>query len=147
MYIRTRSTHRIALQKDVPAVGPGRRAVLPLDVVREYDRLFAVNSLIIGRVVPRGSLGATRVQLRRMHTEINVLVIFVLDGVGLDPETDHAHPFVLLRRVLDRPVYGDHNFHVVEQKVLRLATLVFLPEAHGEAAHMVGPRGIHFIRE
>ena len=36
MYIRTRSTHRIALEEDVPAVGPGRRAVLPLHVVREY---------------------------------------------------------------------------------------------------------------
>ena len=105
MYIRTRSTHRIPLQKDVPAVGPGRRAVLPLDVVREYYFGGAINSLIIGRVVPRGPLRATRVELSCFHIEINVLIIDVLDGVGLDPESYDPNSLVFFRRSLDRSVY------------------------------------------
>ena len=147
MYIRTRSTHRIPLQKDVPAVGPGRRAVLPLDVVREDDRLFAVDALVVRRVISRGSLGATSIELRCFDGEVDVLIILVLDGVGLDAKTDDSHPFVLLRRVLDRPVYRYHNLNVVKQKVLRLARLVFLPETDREAAHVVRPRRVHFIRE
>merc|ERR1719421_2836537 len=112
---------------------------LPTRRRTEDDRLFAVNSLIIGRVVPRGSLGATRVQLRRLHAEINVLVVHVLDGVGLDPETDDAHPFVFLRTSLDSSVYTHNNLNVVEQKVLRLSRFILLSKPNREASDMIGP--------
>ena len=147
MYIRTRSTHRIALQKDVPAVGPGRRAVLPLDVVREDDRLFAVDSLIIGRVISRGTLCGACIELRRLHTEINVLIVHVLDGVGLYSETNYPNSFIFFGRSLHRSMDRNHNFHVVKQKVLRLARLVLLSETNRKAAHVIRPRRVHFIRE
>ena len=147
MYIRTRSAHRIALQKDVPAVGPGRRAVLPLDVVREYYFGGAINSLIIGRVVPRRSLRATRVELRCFHIEINVLIIDVLDGVGLDSESYYTYSLIFLRRSLDRSVDRNNYLHVIEQKMLGLARLILLPEAHGEASDMIRSSRIHLIRQ
>ena len=147
MYIRTRSTHRIPLQKDVPAVGPGRRAVLPLDVICKNYLCGAINPLVIGRVVSCGSLCATRVELSCFHIEINVLIIDVLDGVGLDPESYAPNSLIFLRASLDRPVYRHYNLDVIEEKMLGLARLVFLPEAHGEAAHVIGSRGIHLIRQ
>ena len=114
MYIRTRSTHRIPLQKDVPAVGPGRRAVLPLDVVREYYLCGAINPLVIGRVVPRRSLRATRVELRLFGTERYVLIIDVLDGVGLDPESYDPNSLIFFRRALDRPMDAHDNLDVIK---------------------------------
>ena len=147
MYIRTRSAHRIALQKDVPAVGPGRRAVLPLDVVREYYLCGAINPLVIGRVVSRRSLRTTRVELRLFGTERYVLIIDVLDGVGLDPESYDPNSLVFFRRPLDRSVHRNNYLDVIEQKMLGLARLILLPEAHGEASDMIRSSRIHLIRQ
>ena len=147
MYIRTRSTHRIALQKHIPAVGPGRRAVLPLDVICKNYLCGAINPLVIGRVVPRGSLRATRVELRCFHIEINVLIIDVLDGVGLDSESYDSDTFVLLRASLDRSMHRNNYLDVIEQEMLGLARLVLLPETDRKAAHVVRPRRVHFIRQ
>ena len=147
MHIRTRSTHRIPLQKDVPAVGPGRRAVLPLDVVGEDDFCGAINALVVRGVVPRGPLRATRIELRFLGRERYVLVIDVLDGVGLDPESYDPNSLVFLRRSLDRPVDAHDNLDMIEQEMLGFSRLVLLPEAHGEASDMVGSRGIHLIRQ
>ena len=147
MYIRTRSTHRIPLQKDVPAVGPGRRAVLPLDVVGEYYLRRAVDALVIGRVVSRWSLRGARIELRLLRRERYVLIIDVLDGVGFHPESYYTYSLIFLRRSLDRSVDRNNYLHVIEEKMLGLARLVLLPEAHGEASYVVRPCGIHFIRE
>ena len=147
MYIRTRSTHRIALQEDVPAVGPGRRAVLPLDVICKNYLCGAINPLVIGRVVSCGSLCATRVELSCFHIEINVLIIDVLDGVGLDSESYDSDTFVLLRASLDRSMHRNNYLDVIEQEMLRLARLVLLPKPNREAAHVIRPRGIDLIRQ
>ena len=147
MYIRTRSTHRIALQKDVPAVGPGRRAVLPLDVICKNYLCGAINPLVIGRVVSRGSLRTARVELRCFHIEINVLIIHMFDGVGLDPESYDPNTFVFLRRALDRSMHRNNYLDVIEQKMLGLARLVLLSEAHGEAPDVIRSSRIHLIRQ
>ena len=147
MYIRTRSTHRIALQKHIPAVGPGRRAVLPLDVICKNYLCGAINPLVIGRVVSRGSLCATRVELSCFHIEINVLIIDVLDGVGFYSESYDSDTFVLLRASLDRSMHRNNNLNVIEQKMLGFSRLVLLPETDGEAPDMIGSRGIHLIRQ
>ena len=147
MYIRTRSTHRIALQEDVPAVGPGRRAVLPLDVICKNYLCGAINPLVIGRVVSCGSLCATRVELSCFHIEINVLIIDVLDGVGLDSESYDPNSLIFFRRSLDRSMHRNNYLDVIEQKMLGLARLVLLSEAHGEAPDMIGSRGIDLIRQ
>ena len=147
MYIRTRSTHRIALQKHIPAVGPGRRGVLPLDVVGEDDFRRTVDALVIRRVVPRRSLRTTRVELRRLHIEINVLIIHMFDGVGLNSESYDSDTFVLLRASLDRSMHRNNYLDVIEQEMLGLARLVLLPKPNREAAHVIRPRGIHLIRQ
>ena len=147
MYIRTRSTHRIALQKDVPAVGPGRRAVLPLDVICKNYLCGAINPLVIGRVVSRGSLRTARVELRCFHIEINVLIIDVLDGVGFDSESYDPNSLIFLRTSLDRSMHRNNYLDVVKQKMLGLARLVLLPKPNREAAHVIRPRGIHLIRQ
>ena len=147
MYTRTRSTHRIALQKHVPAVGPGRRGVLPLHVVGEDDFRTTVNSLIIGRVVPRGPLRATRVELSCFHIEINVLIIDVLDGVGLNSESYDPNSLIFLRTSLDRSMHRNNYLDVIEEKMLGLARLVLLPKPNRKAPDVVGSRGIHLIRQ
>ena len=147
MYIRTRSTHRIALQKDVPAVGPGRRAVLPLDVICKNYLCGAINPLVIGRVVSRGSLRTARVELRCFHIEINVLIIHMFDGVGFDSESYDSDTFVLLRASLDRSMHRNNYLDVIEQEMLGLARLVLLPKPNRKASDMVRPRRVHLIRE
>ena len=138
---------RVALQKDVPAVGPGRRAVLPLDVICKNYLCGAINPLVIGRVVPRRSLCGARIELSCFHIEINVLIIDVLDGVGLDPESYDPNSLIFFRRALDRSMHRNNYLDVIEQEMLGLARLVLLPETDGEAPDMIGSRGIDLIRQ
>ena len=138
---------RVALQKHIPAVGPGRRGVLPLHVVGEDDLRRTVDSLVIGRVVPRGSLRTARVELRCFHIEINVLIIHMFDGVGLDPESYDSDTFVLLRASLDRSMHRNNYLDVIEEKMLVFSRLVLLPKPNRKAAHVIGSRGIHLIRQ
>ena len=147
MYIRTRSTHRIALQKHIPAVGPGRRAVLPLDVICKNYLCGAINPLVIGRVVSRGSLRTARVELRCFHIEINVLIIHMFDGVGFDSESYDPNSLIFFCRALDRSMHRNNYLDVIEQEMLGLSRLVLLSEAHGEAPDMIGSRGIDLIRQ
>ena len=138
---------RVALQKHIPAVGPGRRGVLPLHVVGEDDLRRTVDSLVIGRVVPRGSLRTARVELRCFHIEINVLIIDVLDGVGLDSESYDPHSVIFFGRSLDRSMHRNNYLDVIEQEMLGLSSFILLSKPNRKASDMVRPRGIHLIRQ